>query len=329
MELVNRWYESFDHKADDTYRADISRQDDLKQEMLKGIINRINAAESNEEHAHASRISDERESDVSIHRTFLKVAAVLLVGIGAGIFFYPQKADVENKRFINPDQFITDNTTPVGVSHPVIYLADGTVVWLEPKSTLEYPDTFNGNLREVRLVGEAFFDVARNEGKPFVIHSPNFSVRVLGTSFHVKAYPDDEVQEVEVVTGQVIVSVQEPSGRKITEVVLKPNQKAIYTKKDSSLVEGIASEEVIRSSSVKSKLAFNEVSLEDIVRVLSAVHEVNISLAREDMKGCIITADLTNEPLDISVATLAKAINGTYTTRERNIVLDAEGCSKP
>ena len=73
-------------------------------------------------------------------------------------------------------------------------LSDGTVVWLNSRSTLRYPNKFSGTERRVELTGEAFFEVAPDESMPFIVNTDQYDIRVLGTKFNVFAYKDNNVK---------------------------------------------------------------------------------------------------------------------------------------
>jgi len=94
---------------------------------------------------------------------------------------------------------------PGGVCSKTI-LPDSTIVWLNSSSTISYPSYFDGNTRTVELIGEAFFDVTRNEKKPFIIRSGDLQLKVLGTSFNFKHYKEDTHAVLAVETGAVILS---------------------------------------------------------------------------------------------------------------------------
>ena len=94
---------------------------------------------------------------------------------------------------------------PGGVCSKTI-LPDSTVVWLNASSTISYPSYFDGNTRTVELIGEAFFDVTRDETKPFIIQSGKLQVNVLGTSFNFKHYKEDIHAVLAVETGTVVLS---------------------------------------------------------------------------------------------------------------------------
>jgi ferric-dicitrate binding protein FerR (iron transport regulator) len=85
-------------------------------------------------------------------------------------------------------------------------------VKLNAGSILSYPKVFEDTLREISLTGEAFFDVVRNEKSPFIIHTGNITTRVLGTSFNIRAYPENKEIQVAVVEGKVKVRTESGSG---------------------------------------------------------------------------------------------------------------------
>ncbi|GAA4315177.1 FecR family protein [Compostibacter hankyongensis] len=95
-------------------------------------------------------------------------------------------------------------TTPRGGEYRVV-LADGTAVWMNAASRLEYPSVFTGETRQVQLEGEAFFAVASDAGHPFIVNTPGQSIRVLGTAFNVHAYTDEKATVTTLVQGSVAV----------------------------------------------------------------------------------------------------------------------------
>jgi ferric-dicitrate binding protein FerR (iron transport regulator) len=110
-------------------------------------------------------------------------------------------------------------------------LPDGTIVWLNAGSRINYEKSFNATERSVTLTGEAFFDVAPNAGKPFVIHTARIDIRVLGTSFNVKSYPTDKTTEATLIRGSIEVSIR---NRPSDKIVLKPNEKLVVNNEDST-----------------------------------------------------------------------------------------------
>ena len=112
-------------------------------------------------------------------------------------------------------------------------LPDGSVVMLNSGSQISFPEQFKGDSREISLTGEAFFEVEHNPEIPFIVSMNGDKVRVLGTSFNIRSYPEDSVVQVSVATGRVSYSI--PSGE---SVMLLPDQLATYDLTKGSLVTG-------------------------------------------------------------------------------------------
>ena len=138
-------------------------------------------------------------------------------------------------------------------------LQDGTEVRLTSATEFAYPETFADSAREVQLQGEAFFDVADDASKPFVIRTGNFSIRVLGTSFNVHAFEQDEKMQVSLFRGKVEVSHGQ------TKQILEPGQSFVYDKSSetASISTFNETEEQARMRGVLffDRADFNEVGL--------------------------------------------------------------------
>ncbi len=171
-----------------------------------------------------------------------------------------------------------------------LQLADGTRVWLNSDSKLKYPVKFRkGKVREVELAyGEAYFEVSPStdhQGAGFVVHSKFQKVDVLGTKFNIKAYDGESAIATTLVEGKV--NVQKGSVHK----VLKPNQQArIGFENDSiSVLEVDVSEEI---SWVDGLFTFNEMPLDDMMRILSRWYDAEVFFESTDQKGFVFTGVL-------------------------------------
>jgi transmembrane sensor len=129
--------------------------------------------------------------------------------------------------------------TPVAKTNQVIarkgarthmVLPDSTKVWLNADSKLTYDAVFNNTIREVTLEGEAYFVVARNPNRPFVVNTPGIAVRVLGTAFNVKSYPQDATIETTLIHGSIeVLNKKEPTAPRI---ILRPHEKLVFNKEE-------------------------------------------------------------------------------------------------
>ena len=167
------------------------------------------------------------ENSWIIIRNVLTYAAVILLFIGIPSLF------IYRHFFITPvesfeGKILTQISAPKG-SKTEMVLADGSKVWLNAGSVLKYGTDFNKTNREVFLDGEAYFDVAKNKNKPFLVRTSKLTLRVLGTSFNVKSYSEENTIETTLIRGSVKVEKSEMDGS-ISNYLLKPNQKAIFNK---------------------------------------------------------------------------------------------------
>ncbi|WP_430816603.1 FecR family protein [Carboxylicivirga sp. RSCT41] len=188
------------------------------------------------------------------------IAAVLLIAIASSVFFGIFSASPEIT-------VITAQNTEK------VTLPDGTVVDLNHGSQLTYEENFNSDIRKVKLVGEAFFDVTRNEEQPFVIETQQLTIEVLGTSFNVKAYNNTTESEVIVSSGKVSVNAKEID----YNVVLSAGDAANY----SSVSNNLATRKVFTSNykAWKTKeIDFDETPLPEVLKTIEETYHITIEL---------------------------------------------------
>jgi ferric-dicitrate binding protein FerR (iron transport regulator) len=177
----------------------------------------------------------------NIGRIVLRIAASLLlpVAIGWATFYILQKN-------IKPEPMaFNEITAPLG-SKTSIQLADGTKVWLNSGSKLRIPQKFEGNYREVTLTGEAFFDVKRDTARPFLVKTSKLNIKVLGTSFNVKAYPEEGTIETTLVKGLVTITKTDANTTNKEVTYLKPNQRATFVKETGNLVLAETEKKIVK-----------------------------------------------------------------------------------
>lgn len=129
------------------------------------------------------------------------------------------------KNFVIKDHEMNVVSTRNG-SKTMITLPDGTQVWLNADSKITYPNNFQqAGSREITLAGEAFFDVKHDAGRPFIIHTRYLNIKDIGTSFNIKAYPDDSLSEASLISGAIEVSLRSEPGKSL---ILSPKEKMVY-----------------------------------------------------------------------------------------------------
>ena len=165
-------------------------------------------------------------------------------------------------------------------------LSDGTRVWLNAESELRFPVQFGTGEREVYLKGEAYFDVARNVSKPFVVEVDEMKVKVLGTSFNVKSYVDEPGVYTTLVEGSVAILRDGQPEKKI-----KPGEQAYYNKGVGTL--SIAEVDVNEFTSWKDGVFyFKDIALEEILRIVSRWYDLEVFYMNQGAKSVIYSGKL-------------------------------------
>ena len=194
-------------------------------------------------------------------------------------------------------------------------LPDGTIVYLNTQTKLTYPKTFEDSTRVVNLEGEAFFKVKHNENQPFIIHTQGADVRVLGTSFNVKAYTD-QVQ-ILVETGKVKFSKNEQ------KIVLLKGEFA-QLQQDTIIKVAIPDKNVM---AYKTKiLLFENSPLSEVVKVLNEVYLAKVSFKTKKLGNCKLNTSFENRTLDEILAVISETFQLSIIKKNDAIVLDGQGC---
>jgi ferric-dicitrate binding protein FerR (iron transport regulator) len=181
-----------------------------------------------------------------------------------------------------------------------LVLSDGTKVWMNAESSLSYPVNFSGNTREVTLTGEAYFEVTHNAEKPFIVHTQETAVQVLGTSFDVSAYKT-EATFATLVEGRVKVN----AGQR--EVLLQPGEQSVKEKGNDALSKKeVDTDEFVAWKN--DRLLFKDASLFAITERLGRAYNYTFVFENDTLKKAHCTISLVQTP-DISsiLEHLAKA----------------------
>ena len=269
---------------------------------------------------------------------FLKIAAVLILLCGAGVFLFreavesPASPPMAGREIKAPAKNIRE-----------VKLADGSVVWLNEKSTIRLNDHFNRKQREVWLIGEAYFDVAKNRNVPFIIHAGKVNIRVLGTAFNVKSYPEGKSVETSLLKGSVEITLEDQPDAKY---ILKPNQKLVVPvagnagnaenemednqKREkpgisflalSKVPDGASGEIIAEVSWRERKLAFYETSFSELAELLENRFHVPIEFENEEMESLVFTGVFNKETLSQALHALSLSAAFRYRIEPDRIVI--------
>ena len=202
---------------------------------------------------------------------FLTVIAIIILAFSlswATFYFLNKKPNADSLTY---NQIITTK----GQKSQIV-LSDGTKVWLNSETIFKYPSAFNENQQEVILEGEAFFEVQKKDNEfPFIIKTSHIDIEVLGSSFNVMAYSDEEIIETTIVEGSVSLIRKGLKQSTDQNLILSPNQKVTLIKKGSRVIPSEV--EIDKPTLAKSDRAVESISLTGIEQILIS-SEVNIEL---------------------------------------------------
>ena len=265
-----------------------------------------------------------------------------IAGIAAGILLLAMAYFTfqSNSESVSWEQFANHTS-----STETIALADGTQINLIPNSTLQYSSKFGQEKREIILEGEAFFDVARDTSKPFLIYANKTITKVLGTSFHVKAQKDATSVEVEVATGKVAVYANTLSAdaREESPVIFKkgeveilkpnlkinltPNEKITFDITQKNMIKSIVEQpKLVQALSTLPKHHFDNAPVIDIFNTIEQAYGIQIDYNEKQLKNCSLSTKLDDTPLFTKLNIICTALDLRYEVNNAIIYIEGSGC---
>ncbi|GAB3574006.1 FecR family protein [Spirosoma luteolum] len=264
-------------------------------------------------------------------------AATVLVGLGTLVYVYTQhnatplasyQHTIEKQAGTLLQRQNTSNASQL------VRLPDGSKVTLYKGSRISFPRAFTANRRDVFLVGEAFFEVVRRPRQPFFVYTHQLTTQVLGTSFTIRAFPDDAEAKVIVRTGKVSV-FKTPASGEIGEIagnepalILTPNQQATLQASDRQLERSLVAlpEPVLSPTSQTRPLVFEHTPVVSVFERLEAAYGIIVNYDAELLAGCELTAEFGSESLFEKLDLICRATNSTYEVVDAQIVIHSKGC---
>ncbi|WP_343670355.1 FecR domain-containing protein [Chitinophaga sp.] len=253
---------------------------------------------------------------------WVAAAASLALLITAGAFYYIYERGTMMQKVTAKGQKST------------FIMEDGTRVTLNADSKLEYREDFATKNREVYLTGEAFFDVHADPQKPFIIHTSKMDIKVLGTAFNVKSYPDEASSEATLIKGAIEVTVTDNPSEKI---ILKPSQKLVLNNFDSTKRKAVSirdlvpavpsvtsmtylndkkdSSVVMETSWLQNKLVFQDEDFGTLAKRMERWYNISIHFNRVGYRQLRFTGVLEGE-------TIAEALNALHLTENFNYKIE-------
>lgn len=262
------------------------------------------------------------------------IAAAAFIGfaIVAAIMFQQQLQKGDGAK--------NDIVTSRGIRSKII-LPDGTKVWLNADTRLNFDKKFNGALREVYLDGEAFFDVVQNKERPFIVHTSDIDIRVLGTAFNVKSYKEEATIEATLIHGSIQVTKQKEC---IPKIILSPNEKLVFNKLIGKVVESpdhlpmvqqkepqylvskIAVNEsndssIVETAWVHNRLLFDGDSFRELAIKMERWFDVQIKFESTEVANYRLRGAFEDETIGEALKALQQIANFKFTVRDKTVTI--------
>lgn len=223
--------------------------------------------------------------------------------------------DTRNAKDKDLSKYINSISTPRGEQLKVV-LSDGSLVWLNAESQIQFPAIFASDLREVSLSGEAYFEVEKDPRRPFFVNSKGQQIQVKGTKFNVKAYPEEAVTTTTLLSGSV--DVLRRTGEKEEVIALVPNEQLRSSARSMKKLK-VQSSNVIAWTN--GKFIFDDTPLHVILTDLARWYDVEID-SKELVRGVTFKGTLNkNEPIESILRKISLTESVNLTLKGRRIMV--------
>lgn len=300
------------------------------------ILERAATAEPDHQNLPAIIEYDPPKRFISVKK--LSAMAAMLAGVilCAALIFQSYKkepvADADKKNTIS---------TALGAKSQIL-LPDGSKVWLNAGTKLLFDKKFTGRLREVYLEGEAYFDVRKDKSRPFIVHTSDIDIRVLGTAFNVKSYKEEATIEATLIHGSIQVSNKlQPD---IPQIILRPNEKLIFRKSGnnnpqekavavpatgkeqpaflvSKITPVVNDSTLIETSWIHNRLLFEGETFREIATKMERWFDVKIHFASEEAAAYRLRGVFEDETIDEALKALQQIAPFNYSIKDKNITI--------
>ncbi len=303
---VRQWYDSFEDLSDNLNAKDVQlAADKAAHQTLNKLFGENNTHQPGGKKA-------------SLVYTLLRVAACLIVV--CTLYLMVGKFKKAQPNLITYSKYSTRKG-----ERREIQLSDGSVITLNAASTIQIASDFGVKKRAVLLQGEAFFQVSKDKTRPFIIKTGKIQTRVVGTSFNINAYADENSVSVAVATGKVQVEKEDAKGKTLIGRDLTHNYLLVYDLKKDNYRQTLADADLLSAWKIN-KLVFNQTSITQIVRILERSYNVHVVLIGKPRKPGLYTVTFDNYSLDKLLPLLADLSGITYKLKKQQLIMNIQNC---
>lgn len=325
------------------WKGEQNSRDQISDTDYDRLVNRMLRSGLDISGTHPAPLTITKKTAVRKQLLYWAAAAAVLV---LSIAFWPAKSNNDEKPAVSmlPKSPEANQVSTRPGSRTRIQLPDGTQVWLNADSRLTYGNDFGAKTRDVTLSGEAYFDVVPNKAVPFFIHTSKMTIKVTGTAFNVRAYPNEDRSETSLVHGKVEVTL---NGQPDKTYYLRPSEKLVIagalvqqdnpllnassksTAKIPLMAEAHISKMVldhemqlpIETAWVNNRLAFADESFRDVANKMERWYGVSIQFDEPLLEEIHLTGSFENETIQEALEALKLTAKFSYGINGNSIVI--------
>jgi ferric-dicitrate binding protein FerR (iron transport regulator) len=248
------------------------------------------------------------------------IAAILLLPfIGISVIMTIKYYSLQSKNFPVTESYNEILSSVDAITQ--VTLPDGSVVWLNRRSSLRYPAVFAENQRHVELKGEGYFEVNEDPQKPFIISTDKIQVIARGTAFNIMAYPEEDNIETTLISGNVELRKSFSEGKSEILCFMNPSDLTVYNRNNGAItVKPIQDDRYF--SWKYGKLVFTAEPLTEVIKKLNRWFNVDIEITDQKLKDLTLTATFMNETLPQVMDLISQVSPISYTITKREISAD-------
>jgi transmembrane sensor len=320
LKVIDQWFSSHEDNPDDDRLVDVNERANLETKMFERIK------------ASVELKADAPESSSRGNAWYRAAAAIaVLMVAGLGFYLYNEKGLFSENSVGVPIAKVLNVTNHTDAVMRKV-LSDGTVIVLQPSGSLQFVESFPADKREVILRGEAFFDVTKDKNRPFIINTGDVTVKVLGTSFNIRAYEGAKEITVAVKTGKVSVyakgdDVDTKQKDSSDEIILTPNQEVVYNTIDANFLRKIVDDpQIILDKPTLFAMEYDATPVAKLFQVIEENYGIDIVYDDKELSACSLTTSMSEEGLYERIEIICQAIGATYEVKDAKILISSDGC---
>lgn len=252
-------------------------------------------------------------------RWMAAASVAVLLATGITLFLFPRE---QSHVSTSVESSLPTTVRSTQGERRLITLPDGTSVWLNRDSKLNFPEAFAAHRREVSLEGEAFFEVMHDPQRPFIISCGRVTTTVLGTAFNIRAFPEEKSVTVTVKTGKVMVQ-DELANKNI----LVANQQIMVDRSANKAATPVTRSAQSVTDWIEEDLILDNITLENATAIIEERYAVEVEFANNDLKRCRFTSTFLRDASLLQMLTAISIVNrATFEIEDGKVTLFGEGC---